>query len=92
MKTHEHELHYHYNKTCHIRDISFIDGIDCFGRKFYDNDKIKIGSTSAISTLYVGVKCHLVISREILKEKAETEEKKCSLPNVPIEFPSYLYG
>ena len=56
MKTHEHELHYHYNKTCHIRDISFIEGIDCFGRKFYDNDKIKIGSTSAISTLYVRFK------------------------------------
>lgn len=75
-----------------MRDISFIEGIDCFGRKFYDNDKIKIGSTSAISFLYVGEKCHSVIGRKIFKEKIEIEKKKCSLPNVPIKFPSYLYG
>lgn len=71
METHEYKLYYRYNKTCHIRDISYIEGIDCFGRKFYANDKIKIGSTSAISFLYVGEECYSVISREVFKEKIE---------------------
>ena len=88
MKTHEHTLHYCYNKTCRIRDISFIEGIDCFGRKFYNNDKIKIGSTNTLSSRYVEINHYSVINRMTLDEKQETNEhtKSPHISSFPILF------
>lgn len=88
MKTHEHKLHYHYIKTCYIRDISFIEGIDYFGNKFYSNDKIKIGSTNKLAYRYVEINHYSVINRTILDKKQETDEdsKSPHIAPIPILF------
>ena len=78
MQTHKHELNYRYHTEgeTKIRTLSYIDGIDGWGVKFYDNDKVRHERNprqiNVAAMRYVGIHHWTLINRTQLGRKPPT--------------------